>query len=59
MPKYLPPAPPRLTDFAKSSCPLQGEGDEVMSMLSQPLQFISKKFVSEFEDLQNLLGSPI
>lgn len=55
MPKYLPPAPPRLTDFAKSSCPLQGEGDEVMSMLSQPLQFISKKFVSEFEDLQNSL----
>ncbi|CAK9018313.1 Uncharacterized protein SCF082_LOCUS14028 [Durusdinium trenchii] len=50
MPRFLPPCAPRLVDFAKSTCALEGEGEEVLSMLSQPLKFISQKFVSEFED---------
>ena len=33
MPKFAPPCAPRLTDFAKGSCGLEGEEDEARSGL--------------------------
>eukprot|EP00913_Durusdinium_trenchii_P011098 g10420.t1 len=51
MPRFLPPCAPRLVDFAKSTCALEGEGEEVLSMLSQPLKFISQKFVKRLAGL--------
>ncbi|CAK8997192.1 unnamed protein product, partial [Durusdinium trenchii] len=58
MPRFLPPCAPRLVDFAKSTCALEGEGEEVLSMLSQPLKFISQKFVSEFEETLEIPDNP-
>eukprot|EP00435_Cladocopium_sp_Y103_P040164 s652_g10.t2 len=58
MPRFSPPCAPRLTDFAKGSCGLEGEAAEVLSMLSQPLKFISDKFMSEFEESLNIPDCP-